>query len=74
MTGIKGIQESFRIFGSKVYIQEIFDTVQSHAVYGIDSKDTLSQMKHKLKLSNCSKFRTIKLKNGCGFILCFKLN
>lgn len=53
------------------YIQTVFDPVQTHAWYGLSSKEDLERAKRQLKgIGN--RFRQVKTHGGF-YILCFKL-
>jgi len=54
-------------------IQELFDPIQTHAVYGIRDKNDLDVLKYEIKEAKLgNRFRQIK--NQYGFYtLCFKL-
>ena len=54
------------------YQQELFDPVQTHAVYGL-TKDTYDGVKAELKSKGATYFRRVKCigKNGL-MILCYK--
>ena len=51
-------------------VERIFDYIQTHAVYGIESKEELLKLKSELKNVGANKFRTNKNRFGF-FILCF---
>jgi hypothetical protein len=55
-------------YDSGVYWQDVYDYVQSHAIYGI-SKDRVDDYKNKLKKLGATKFRVVK--NSGNPILCF---
>lgn len=52
------------------YYQDLFDPVQSHALYGISKKE-VPEYKAKLTALGATRFRTVT-SNGGGAILCFK--
>lgn len=54
-----------------LYQQPLFDPVQSHAVYGIETKEMLESVKKTLKEKGAKRFRTIKNRYGF-YILCYK--
>ena len=53
-----------------IYIQKIYDPIQTHAVYGI-TKEDLDKVKKVLTDYKCSRFRTVKTRTNF-IILCFK--
>jgi hypothetical protein len=55
-------------YDSGIYWQDIYDYVQSHAIYGIP-KDKVDDYKNKLKKLGVTKFRVVK--NSGNPILCF---
>ena len=54
----------------EAYTQEIFDPVQSHAVYGLVD-ETVNRVKEHLVSKGATRFRLRKLKNGFR-ILCYR--
>lgn len=61
-------------YGGGVYIQSIYDNVQTHALYGI-SRDSVNDWKEKLsKNKGISRFRKVNANSKYYAILCFKYN
>ena len=61
-------------YGGGVYIQNIYDNVQTHALYGI-SRDSVNDWKEKLsKNKGISRFRKVNANSKYYAILCFKYN
>ena len=55
------------------WINTLFDPIQTHAVYGILSKENLNNIKSYIKDKKLgSHFRQIKTRYG-SYILCFKI-
>ena len=52
------------------YIQQLFDPVQTHAVYGITESD-IPNLKHRLTILGAKRFRNVKCVNSDFRILCF---
>ena len=54
-----------------MYIKELFDPIQTHAVYRVDS-DLVNQVKYILKVAGATRFRIVKVRNSNLRIVCFK--
>ena len=55
---------------SNCYVQQLYDPIQTHAVYGVKTKDQLVTIKSDLRSHGANCFRQVKVM--AGFILCFK--
>lgn len=55
---------------SSKYFQQLYDTVQSHALYGI-GKDEVESHKEQLKKLGANKFRVVTATSKYFKILCF---
>lgn len=53
------------------YVQELFDPIQTHGIYGLTDA-TLPSVKEMLKKAGAKRFRTVKVTQGVHRILCFK--
>ena len=62
----------FGFFAKPKYVQELFDPVQTHAVYGTnDDKEEITSVISKLKSIGATRFRVVKNDYGKA-IVCFK--
>lgn len=58
--------------GRDQYIQNLFDPIQTHAVYGVYA-DQVPALKQRLKDLGCNRFRVVS-SSGKGLkIVCFKI-
>lgn len=68
------IKEAIRTVRSQfagTYVQDLFDPIQTHGVYGLTDL-TLPKVKEMLKNAGAKRFRTVKITQSDRRILCFK--
>jgi len=69
----QNIHTAIESFHSRMYVKELFDPIQTHAVYGV-TRDTVPQVKLFLKQScGATRFRVVKTRASDLVIVCFKL-
>ena len=67
----KILNEKFDVYGLNIYVQPLIDSIETHGIYGITSKELLSEIKEYLKTKGGSNFRTVNV-YGKFWILCLK--
>lgn len=69
---IPTIIQAMRFMSRNYIIRELFDPIQTHAVYNVN-KDDVIHVKAKLKELSATRFRIVKVSNSNLRIVCFKL-
>lgn len=68
---MKQLAQAIANLDSSLYIKELFDPIQTHAVYGVHA-ESLNEVKAVLKAHGANRFRVVAAGMAGVKILCFK--